>query len=491
MPSTPDLIGRETPRIFTPQLRPLTPETSWGFSVIEFATDMLGIDLMPWQQWLLIHALERNPDGTPRFRTVLVLVARQNGKSTLLQVLSLYMLFVAQVTLVLGTAQDLDTAEDLWADTVSMAEAVDELAAGIQAVVRTNGKKSMDLEGDKRYKVKAASRKAGRGRAGDLILLDELREHQKWDAWGAITKTTMARRDAQVWCTSNAGDGKSIVLARLRRIAHARLGDPDGICEGLTVEADDSLGIFEWSALPGCDIRDRAAWAQANPSLGHTITERAIRSAAATDPDDVFRTEVLCQWVDRMADSPDELNPTTWAACEDIDAAPESGLVLGLDVAPWQASASIVVCGADEDGRPVVELVERRRRTGWVVARLQELVERHGQMVVVIDPAGPVGSMLAELDEAGLDIVELSGREAGRAITTMTFAVSGAVVAHRGDPLMAAAVAGAELRKSGDSTRWSRTDSEVDISPIVAATWAYWQWSQDAAADYDVSESAY
>jgi phage terminase large subunit-like protein len=112
VPSTPDLIGRETPRIFTPPLRPLTPETSWGFSVIEFATDMLGVDLMPWQQWLLIHALERNPDGTPRFRTVLVLVARQNGKSTLLQVLSLYMLFVAQVTLVLGTAQDLDTAED-------------------------------------------------------------------------------------------------------------------------------------------------------------------------------------------------------------------------------------------------------------------------------------------------------------------------------------------------------------------------------------------
>jgi len=329
VPSTLDLIGRETPRIFTPPLRTLTPETSWGFSVIEFATDMLGIDLMPWQQWLLIHALERNPDGTPRFRTVLVLVARQNGKSTLLQVLSLFMLFVVQVTLVLGTAQDLDTAEDLWADTVSMAEAVDELAAGIQAVVRTNGKKSMDLEGDKRYKVKAASRKAGRGRAGDLILLDELREHQKWDAWGAITKTTMARRDAQVWCTSNAGDGKSIVLARLRRIAHARLGDPDGICEGLTVEADDSLGIFEWSALPGCDIHDRTAWAQANPSLGHTITERAIRSAAATDPDDVFRTEVLCQWVDRMADSPDELNPTTWAACEDIDAVPESGLVLG------------------------------------------------------------------------------------------------------------------------------------------------------------------
>jgi phage terminase large subunit-like protein len=38
----------------------------------------------------LIHALELLPDGTFRFRTVVLLVARQNGKSTLMQVLTLW-----------------------------------------------------------------------------------------------------------------------------------------------------------------------------------------------------------------------------------------------------------------------------------------------------------------------------------------------------------------------------------------------------------------
>jgi len=477
-----ELVGLEVPRLFTPPLRPLTPETSRGYSVIEFAQEILGVRLHPWQKWLLIHALEMTPEGTPRFRTVLLLVARQNGKSTLLQVLTLYQMFVAGVSLVLGTAQDLDTAEDLWADTVAMAEGVPELREGIKKVHMTNGKKTLELAGDIRYKVKAASRKAGRGRSGDLILLDELREHQKWDTWGAITKTTMARADSQVWCPSNAGDVKSIVLARLRRIAHARLGDPDGICEGLSVPDDDSLGIFEWSAEPNCDVMDREGWIQANPSLGYSITERAVLSAAATDPEPVFRTEVLCQWVDGIADSPDELNPTTWAACEDTEAAPVTDLVLGLDVSPWMASASIAVCGTGTDGHPVVELVDMRRRTGWVVDRLKELQEKHGEMQVVVDPAGPIGAMLTELEEQGLDLVILTGRDATRAITAMSFNVAGDVLRHRGDGRLATAVSGVELRRSGEGMRWSRSDSEVDISPLVAATLAHWQWSELSAA---------
>jgi hypothetical protein len=56
--------------------------------------------------------------------------------------------------------------------------------------------------------------------------LDELREHSSWDAWAAISKTTMARLFAQVWAVSNAGDASSIVLRFLRNMAHMALGEP-------------------------------------------------------------------------------------------------------------------------------------------------------------------------------------------------------------------------------------------------------------------------
>ena len=119
-------------------------------------------------------------------------------------------------------------------------------------------------------------------------MLDELREHQDFQAWGAITKTTMARPDALIWCMSNAGDGTSVVLRHLRKIAHAALGDPDGMVRALgetelavgEEEDEATLAIFEWSAPPDADQGDPEAWAASNPSLGWgELTERALKSA--------------------------------------------------------------------------------------------------------------------------------------------------------------------------------------------------------------------
>jgi hypothetical protein len=177
----------------------------------------------------LIHALELLADGTFRFRTVVVLVARQNGKSTLAQVLALFFMYVRSAPLVIGTAQNLDIAEEVWQGAVDIAEDVPELQDEIERIVRVNGKKALELRSGERYKVQAANRRGGRGLSGDLVIMDELREHQSWDSWSAVTKTTLARSLAQIWALSNAGDASSIVLAHLRRMGHAALGDPDGI----------------------------------------------------------------------------------------------------------------------------------------------------------------------------------------------------------------------------------------------------------------------
>src|SRR5664279_1402487 len=89
-----ELLGQATPRIYTPPLRRLEPRTAvtekrtLGYYVIDFAAGVLDIELMPWQKFAFIHGLELLPDGTFRFRTVLLLVARQNGKSLLGEVLA-------------------------------------------------------------------------------------------------------------------------------------------------------------------------------------------------------------------------------------------------------------------------------------------------------------------------------------------------------------------------------------------------------------------
>ena len=288
--------GIETPRIYTPPLRELTPDTSMGFEVIDFAENVLHITLIPWQKWLLIHALEVIDDEEDgwrlRFRNVQVLVGRQNGKTTLGSVVALFFLYQLEVGLVLGTAQDVSNAEDTWQMCVDIAQNNDELAESIKHVWYTNGSKRLQLIGNRDYRVRASNRKAGRGKSADLVLMDELREHQTWDAWAALSKTGMARKNALLWCMSNAGDGTSVVLRHFRLKAHSRLGDPDGIVAALgesETPADETadssaLGLFEWSAHPNADPGDPEAWAQANPSLGYTIDIESIKSSYVDDP---------------------------------------------------------------------------------------------------------------------------------------------------------------------------------------------------------------
>ena len=116
--------GYAEPRIWTKPLRELTPETSLGFEVIDYAREVLHVELRPWQKWLLIHALELNEDGSYRFKKVIVLVARQNGKTMLASVLSSWWLFVDSQRhpervppvkfKIVGTAQNLDIAREPW-----------------------------------------------------------------------------------------------------------------------------------------------------------------------------------------------------------------------------------------------------------------------------------------------------------------------------------------------------------------------------------------
>lgn len=495
-------LGSETPRVFTPPLRELTPETSKGFEAIVFAEEILDLVLLPWQMWLLIHALELNADGTYRFRTVVLLVARQNGKSTLMLVLALWRMYADGAPLVIGTAQNLDVSEELWGAAVELAESIPELAELIEHVDKTNGKKALRLTSGERYKVAAASRRGGRGLTGDLILLDELREHQSWDAWAAVTKTTMTRAMAQVWAGSNAGDAASIVLRFLRMAAHLILGDPDGInADAIAVEVpaefeedaadEDSLGIFEWSAEPGCSIWDRDGWAQANPSMGHIPSmERAIASAAKTDPEWVFRTEVLCQWFAGTSDGP--FPAGSWLQGTDNESRFADGepVVACIDVSWDRSLAHIAFAGYRDDGVPHVEVVASRAGTDWVLDWLESPDRTRTIKGVVWQVNGaPVSSLTDDLKKSDLPLIEWQGADLGRA-TGMFYDLVRQVVPseddplkpddlkpgvyHRTQPLLDVAANTAVTKPSADLWLWDRAKSPTDIAPLVAVTGAVW-----------------
>ena len=494
------LHGREEPRVFTPPLRELTEDATLGYDVARFAEDVLGVHLYPWQRWLFVHALEIVGDFDGewrfRFRTVVVEIGRQNGKTTMGTVLALFFLYMLGVALILGTAQDLEQAEDTWAAVVDMAQADPDLAAEIEHVWRTNGAKRLQLTRGRQYRVKATTRKAGRGKSADLILMDELREHRDWEAWGALTKTTIARANALVWCMSNAGDGSSCVLRHLRLQAHRELGDPDGIVAALGGRADmpdededgTTLGWFEWSAPPNADPADPVAWTYSNPSLGWGIPERNIRSAQVTDPPDVFRTECLCQWVEAVEQPP--FPEDSWAGGTDAGSfIPASApFSVGVDVSADREHSAIAVCGARMDGRLHGEVVAYQTGIGWLVDWFRDRVGREGwpePIRVALQGRGAPVSAVSELLGAidGVEVVEVTGRDVGAYCGRLWDAVAASAPDSKSDarplmhipqPVLDLAANVAVTRPMGDGAwAWDRVKSREDISPLVALTMAH------------------
>lgn len=483
-----DLRGHTVPRLFTPELRELTPATSLGFECIAFLEEDLGWELYPWQRWLYIHALELDETGTSfRFDTIVVEVARQNGKTRWLLGLVLWRLYVDLAQMVISSAQDLDKAEELLDEGNSMIEEDPELLSERVKYVQTNGKRSLRLTGRRRWKAQTATRRGGRSLTADLAILDELREHQSWAAWNAIVPTTTAVPRSQAVAVSNAGDNTSIVLRSLRTASLRKIET------GQTAET--RVGWFEWSAPDGVPYQDPQWWPYANPSLGITISVGKLAGYAETMDEAGFRTEHMCQWVDTI--EPGVFPEGSWEAVRDPESRRRPGgrLAIALDVS-WNRSWTYLTVAAErEDGLVHIELIAARAGTDWVAGWFRDRLHKYREVVVQARGA-PASSMIADLrevarydedgnvevDEDGnelrLQVIEWGGPELAAGSGQFYDAVLSRKLRHRGQPRLSAAAEVAKSKPVGDAWMFERKNAAGDVAPLVGGVAAYWRLAQ-------------
>ncbi|PXY17354.1 terminase [Prauserella flavalba] len=473
------IVGRTVPRLWTPPLRELTPDTSYGFEVCDFARDVLGHPLDPWQEWVVIHAGELLPDGRPRFRKVLVLVSRQNGKTELLVVLTLYWMYVERVPMVLGTSTKVDYAKESWLKAVNLARRVPELAAEIPrkgGIREANGETHLwraaptETGGGSRYKIAASNEEGGRSLTIDRLVLDELRQHHSYEAHDAAVPATNAVRDAQIWALSNAGSDKSIVLNDWRDSALQFIE---------TGEGDPRLGLFEYSAPDGSSPLDLDALAQANPNLGHRIDPDALLGDAKTamekggDKLAGFKTENMCMRVPRLDPA---IDAAGWAAGNKPGtlAALRSRVALCLDVAPDSQHVTLAAAAVLPSGRVRVEVVAAWTDTVALRRELPDLVATVRPQVFGWLPNGPAAAVAADLAERkGWPPRAVKVEEIRKDVPAvcMGFAdlVKNEYVLHSDDPLLNAQAEAAEKLVQGDAWRFTRRGSgHVDGMYAVA-----------------------
>lgn len=465
-----DLAALERPRVLhTPAY-----STSAGDEAIDLAATA-GLILDPWQRFVLRNALGERADGRWAAFEVGLVVARQQGKGSVLEARELAGLVLFGEKQIVHTAHELKTSMKHFKRLIHLFDGSDDLRKRVKKVINSNGKEGLEMVNGAVLECLARTKGAGRGYTGDLVVLDEayaLTDEQM----EASMPTMLAVDNAQVWYTSSppldAESGRILMDVRDRGEA----GD------------EDSLAWFDYGLagsldrLEEVDIDNRDNWYAALPSLrsGRVREERVASMRKVLRTDKGFAREILGIWPPTPTQAGFRVIPERfWTDALDADAQLDGRPAFGVYVPPDRSYAAIAASGARDGGGRMVELTgndvhgdDYRPGTAWIVGRLKEL-DGHNPSVMVIDDK----AVADEAENAGLVIHRATVGDVVTGCQLLYDGIAGAHpegrdVRHLGQQAMTDAAAGADKRKVGNSWAWERHDLTVDVAPLAAASLA-------------------
>ena len=444
------LVGATKPRLMSTPLK--------GESKVQDVIDIceiIGIPLLPWQEFVLKDMLTVDKKGMWVRKTCLALGARQNGKTHLVRMLILAHLLKWDSKNILIMSSNRAMALETFRQVAQTLESNDHLKGLVKQIRYANGTESIEMLDGTRLDVVAATRDGSRGRTADFLYIDELREVNE-EGYRAAIPTTRARPNSQTLLTSNAGDAFSLVLNGMRERA---LENPP-----------KSFGFYEYSAPQYCKVTDRSGWAHANPALGYTITEEALEEAVATSPIENTRTELLCQWIDSLS------SPWTHGSleeCADSELALAAGAytVFAFDVSPSRRNASLVIGQILPDGRVGVGVAQTWESQVSVdelkiAADIKGWADQYRPRQICFDKYA-TQSIADRLANAGQIVQDISGAQFYQACTDLKDALDNRRLVHNGSEVWLQNMNNCAAKTNDSSWRIIKRKSAGDISAAI------------------------
>jgi hypothetical protein len=427
------LMGISTPRIHTP----LNDLPSRGQELIDLAAS-IGVELMDWQKFYLIHSHKIKPDGRWATPINVCVVARQNGKSFLQQIRILGGLFLWKEPLQIASAHTLATSLEQFRSLVSLIESNDVLAKQVKRIRWAHGAEEIETLHGTRFIVKAGGSSARGVSRPETVHLDELREMKELETFASLRYTLMAAKNPLVMAYTNAGDASSVVLNAFRERALAKIAG-----------ADDEIGYFEWSA-PTDEISVENA-RYSNPAMGRTIHADNVRSVLK-DPPDVVMTEVLCRWVVAISSAVDS---ASWGNCLDktVDLDIDKLTWLAIDLSPDRKHASLVGAQKLGDENFVVKLLHTWQNDLQLddKAIANDLADYARKYVTeyVLYSRKTSGAVAARLAPAGIPVFDMDGAYP-QSCDEMLSAINSGRLKHRGQAQLTDEILSAVQLRRGD-----------------------------------------
>lgn len=499
--------------------------------VLEWA-EGFGYELDPWQKWCLRHMLSRQPDGLWAALNSVLIVSRQNGKGTILEVRELAGIFLLGEELIIHTSHQLKTSLLHLRRLKQQINEYPALARKVANIREGNGKEAIILKPKKTLIFGSSGREmtkrrqsflefharsgqaTSRGFSCDCLVYDEamiLTDEQV----GASMPTMSARPNPQIIYAASAGlDDESVSsqlgMMRSNVIKHkTRLF---GVDYSITPHDEscprDEIHGRETNYYIVCDKHDDRddprSWAKANPALGYRLSVAYTQNEMDSMPPDKFDIERLGVGNWPSEDEPWEtISRPAWKVLTNEDPGyPTPPMVLAVDVSEDGKSATVMGAWDHKQERTVIEMPFEGHRpgTGWVIDFIDAKVKKRRPLAIAIPKSGPAAGLL---DDAVKRWGLMSGTSKGRvyavgpgeeaaAFAFLMQQVKDAKLWHFGEakaPTLWKAVGRAGTRVVGDGGKaWCRRDAEADISPITAGTLACYVLNKKRRS-YDLSNT--
>ena len=418
-----------------------------------------------WQEHTLALILSRRPDGTPMYRTIVVIICRQNGKTTLLY--AVCWIYLAAGYTILFTLHERQKAREKWEE---IAVALSSAAPARYAVSRRQGAERItDRTTGGAFILATPDDAGGRSETAEIVIVDEAAFISP-RFLKAARATTLTRPEAQIILISSGGTETSEDLARSREAAHEQLPAP--------IERR-TTGIIEYSAklTPGVgklDVSDESLWERCIPTLDLPGGARreGLRDELDNLPPADFAREFLSVWSGNPVEHP--IGADLWETCLADEMPPRDQLinvVLAVDTDPDQTVTTITVAARHRESEEMWAAVAASAAgTGWVEADLVELARKWKPIKITVDALSPASGISERLRRAGRSVDLVSAATMARSCSHLVTALRAKQLRVVRDDELTAAALGAVRRPLGD-TGWAfkrRHGTLTNITPVVS-----------------------
>lgn len=434
-------------------------DIDWLLPVIELAWSVAtpGFRFDDWQIELLRRVTELLPSGELRWRSCLISMGRQNGKSEIVGALGIWALLRKPGTYSIGVASTAEQARLVYDRVQRVIAGNPALERRMSKLTETRGIKTLD---GSRYEIKASNANTLQGIPVSVGIVDEVHLVDA-KVWDALSSGTGARIDSLLAGITTAGDENSELLTRLYANADKAIaGDLP------------RFGAWIWEAseaiVPDDDDELLGLLMEANPALqsGRIDPKLLLDDVRALPKDDIIRYR-LNRFIQSGTKTfiPAEL----WQKCERPFGAalPQGEFVFAVDRTPDWEHATVAVA-VKVDDVIYTELVASINKPS-----LEQLIYVCGQLMshsprAIIVDGYTLRDLYKELKMRGYPAETATLADVVNASSMFYARLARKTLQHGGDPLLSIQIPRTVRKMVGEGFRVSRRDSAVEIDAVMA-----------------------